>query len=612
MINQQRKLYDLETPKMALSYPSTRKTLSQINFFQTCGLRGMVIPEEVTHDQIIYSQTGNVMPSENFACRLAIVGFGPRGLGALEALANGASNFSGSIEVDIFDPNKFLGSGPNYDPDQSDFCILNIPVRALKFDPGSVLSGHIQPYASWSSKDDNLNSFPPRSFIGKYLTKRFNALCKATDTKISISHKRAIVTGFERDDAGWWLSNVTGKHGPYDEILLTQGQPATDPDPQMVRWIDHAKQNDLELLPAYPANTLIDAANDWSDRTIAVRGLGLTTFDVVRMLTGGLGGKFLNGEYIKSGHEPRKILPFSLNGLPPAPKPATLDIEDGFNLTAEETRAFETALSASIFKTSQDALKTLTDALIEPTVRILGELGSLIEKDDVKCWLAIELDAPGSQETDGAIETLKLYIAIAHGQTPPCIGYVVGQVWHNWQNELRESFNTKHKDPETKAAIIGFDESLKRFSAGPPVEAAEELLILIETGLVSLCMVEDPAVILDTKGWRLVDGNDALFASVMIDAVLPSPNLEIISDQFIKSCVDRQLAVQIFDDLGARTTPDGQLVNSNGSTGLGICALGRLAFGSVISVDSLNDCFGPSTTRWAKGVLERVAKPDAH
>jgi len=38
----------------------------------------------------------------------------------------------------------------------------------------------------------------------------------------------------------------------------------------------------------------------------------------------------------------------------------------------------------------------------------------------------------------------------------------------------------------------------------------------------------------------------------------------------------------------------------------GLCLLGRLALGSVVAADSLHDCFGEASHRWAEGVVDRL------
>jgi len=66
---------------------------------------------------------------------VAVVGMGPRGLGALEALAAAiarrAPTQPGGVGVEVFDPLPWPSAGPNFSPEQSPLCRLNIPLRAV-------------------------------------------------------------------------------------------------------------------------------------------------------------------------------------------------------------------------------------------------------------------------------------------------------------------------------------------------------------------------------------------------------------------------------------------------------------------------------------------------
>ncbi|MFT6022967.1 MAG: putative NAD(P)/FAD-binding protein YdhS [Ascidiaceihabitans sp.] len=538
--------------------------------------------------------------------RLAIIGFGPRGLGALEALADQVSGKRAAVKIDIFDPFQWTGAGPNFNPDQSDLCILNIPVRALDIDPPAQIAHRIAPFPEWSKTTYQPDDFPPRSDLGAYLHARFHALCSETDGFFDMRHFQNPVTTLSKSDDGWWVDAQGKQHGPYDEVLLTQGQPDTAPDPQLKRWMGHATDHSLELRPAYPANALIDAAKNWAGKTVAVRGLGLSTLDVVRMLTMGLGGEFKDGVYIRSGNEPHKILPFSLDGTPPASKPATGKLDDRFSPNGQETQDFEAALSATLSQDPADALDTICEALIKPTARILRECDASKTENDVRIWLDAECKNPGTQDARDAVSALGGDIEMAHGRQAPSVGYVVGQLWRKWQNEIRSGVNSVQHRPETAAAIVGFDEGLKRFSYGPPVSASEDLLALINAGVVSLCAVDGPAVILQPDGWCLLEGEEAFSASIMVDAVLPNPDLLRVTDLLIATSVSNGNMHPIADGLGAHVLPNGQMMGSDGNPQQGFCMLGRLSLGSVIAADSLHDCFGSSTTRWAEGVVERI------
>jgi len=545
------------------------------------------------------------MTDKKPAVTLALVGCGPRGLGALEALAEEAMNAAAPVDVKIFDTADALGAGPNFHPHESDLCSLNIPVRILDIDPPAILREHIDTFQSWSSENYDPDAFPPRCDLGRYLSARLAALEHTTSEFFKIATVSAKANALTQDTDGWWIVAENTEHGPFDEVLLTVGQPRTDLDPQLRRWTEHAKTNDLDLMSAYPGTDLLKAAKNWAGKTVAVRGLGLSTHDVLRLLTIGQSGRFEEGRYIRSGNEPRKILPFSLDGTPPAPKPATADIDAQFDLLDAEIDSFRNALTIAVAQSAKHALHTICDALLAPTFRIVTKCGGTCTEDGIRNWLDSECSNPGSQDTQDTLAALRLTIKMAHAQVPPSEGYVIGQIWRKLQNDIRKGVNSAEMPSETAAAIIGFDEGLKRYSYGPPVSASEQLLALINDGLVSLQAVADPDIVQDKSGWRLIEGKDELLAQVMIDAVLPSPHLDHVSDPLIKDGIAQGRMSMVKGVHGAKTRADGQLLGPDGSVSAGLSLLGRLAHGSVIAADSLHDCLGDTAQRWAKGVSNR-------
>ena len=545
------------------------------------------------------------MPTDNRRPRIAIIGMGPRGLGALEALATQLSSTNLTVDVDIFDPVEHLGAGPNFCPGESEFCLLNIPVREVSVAPPEFPGATVGQFSDWPSLADDPDKFPPRAILGEYFEERYRDLARNAKA-LHLSQRPETVTDIQSDGDGWWIETDHQRFGPYSEVLLTQGQPATKPDKQLARWIDHARKNGVDLMPAYPGTDLLKAAKNWAGKNVAIRGLGLSTLDVLRILTCGLGGRFENGHYQRSGQEPACILPFSLNGHAPVAKPDNADLDKRFDPTEDETNAFETALEEATDKAPEAALDRLCEALIEPVLRILNEAGNPLNASDVKRWLSTERDAPGSQETQSPTEALRTGVSIAEGETPPSIGYVLGQLWRKWQNALRIGFNSAQITPETAKALIGFDEGLKRYSYGPPVRSAKELLALIDAGLVDLRAADDPDITLVEDGWQMFQDGTVMTVSAIVDAVMPPPALEQSTDSLMISLISNGKICALQDGLGAQTQADGQLLIQDGNVQLGLSLLGRQALGSVIAVDSIHDCFGAATDRWAKGVISRI------
>lgn len=545
--------------------------------------------------------------------RIAVVGLGPRALGALEAFAGQSAGSGQRLAVDLFDSFPWPGAGPNFSPDQTPLCLLNIPLRGITMGAPRWTGAGTGTFGDWlGPAGADPERYPARAELGGYLAARFADLRNNPPAGLRLSRFDDVIRAVVRDEGGWWLTGSDGRHGPYAEILLTQGQPSTRPDDQLARWQTHARNCKADLVAAYPDHRLMRIAAGWTGRRVAVRGLGLSTLDVVRMLTCGAGGRFGDGRYHPSGREPAVILPFSLDGHAPVPKPATAALDARFDPTDPETDAFGAAVAAALGQGSDAALQTICAAMVAPARRILGQVSVPQAADDLEAWLEAERDRPGSQETRSPAEVLTAGIAEATGRAAPSAGYVVGQLMRKWQDRFRQAFNPSAETaPATAAAIVGFDDGLKRYSYGPPVSSSQELAILIEAGLVDLRAAEDPDILLTEDGWQLVDDDASARVTAMVDAVLPSPDLDALRDPLMTDLIGAGRAVAVDPGLGARTAPDGRLLDTDGRPQDGLCLLGRLALGSVVAVDSIHDCFGAAADRWAEGALSRLSRQAA-
>lgn len=535
--------------------------------------------------------------------KIAIVGLGPRGLGALEQLIHEAIARRAHIQVDVFDPYPESGAGPNFDPREPRHCLLNIPIRDIDLRQPNGLD--FEPVAEWLGHRFSDDDFPPRAEIGNYLKQRLVKLIDlAPNVKaLQVSER---IESLQRVRNAWHIRSESTSYGPYAEVLIVPGQPHTRPDDQLAKWKRHATDHKVTLATAYPARFLQKAAGQWSGQTVAIRGFALSSFDVIRVLTIGLGGRFSDGRYVASGREPARIVPFSLDGKPPYPKPETRELDLQYEPTRGETDVFRKA----VFEASNGALEAtqsrLTEALSTPVSRILSIFGADESHSTVYDWLLSEWSDPGCQEKGSGLDVLKNGIAMAEGASLPSIGYAVGQVWRKWQDPLRQAYNPARTPSATAAAIVGFDEGLKRYSYGPPANSCRELISLINDDIVSVDWARDPDITPINTGWQLDVEGRSVTTKVLIDAVLPSPDPRKVETALISGLIaDGYLTTM--DDLGARTAPDGRLIGDDDKPVQGLSLLGRLALGSVIAADSLHDCFSASSARWAEGVLSRIS-----
>lgn len=545
--------------------------------------------------------------------RLAIIGGGPRGLAALEAIAVRAAADGVRVEVTVFEAHSSPGAGPHHDPAQPKLNRLNIARRSIDIEAAGYPGAAVGSFAQWAEQalfGEAADDYPSRRDLGRFLQTRWHDLLDNAPTDLGLDLVRAHVTGLRRSRSGWSVIADEKAHDGFDEVLMTLGhQPAEDP--QIATWQKHAARSGAMLMPAYPSNLLLDAARGWRERTVAIRGLGLSTIDVMRLLTVGLGGQFEPAGdrlvYRRSASEPVRLLPFSLNGIPPTPKPATARIDAAFDIGEVELDDFERALLKDLGTHPDSAVETIRDRLSALSGAVLDRVGHSRGATRAREWIEAELSDDGQPADQRPPATILAdQLAMALGERQPDAGYAIGQVWRKLQTPLRRAYNTAAVEASAAERLVAFDEGLKRYSYGPPATAAREMLALIKAGVVDLRAVDDPDVAMVKDGWRLSVDEGEASASVMIDAVLPGPTLKRVSGAVIAGLRDEGLLVGVGDKLGARTLPDARVIGSDGVPVAGLALLGRLALGSVVATDSVHDCFGAAVGRYADGLVARA------
>ncbi|CAN0474178.1 unnamed protein product, partial [Phaeothamnion confervicola] len=104
--------------------------------------------------------------------RVAIVGFGPKGLFALERLLHHLDGRC-RIAVDAYEPHEAPGAGPVYDPCQPDYLRMNIAAERLDLWPGdnsAVPSLERRSFGEWTGRRSPQGDerYPPRALVGRY------------------------------------------------------------------------------------------------------------------------------------------------------------------------------------------------------------------------------------------------------------------------------------------------------------------------------------------------------------------------------------------------------------------------------------------------------------
>jgi uncharacterized NAD(P)/FAD-binding protein YdhS len=269
---------------------------------------------------------------------VAIVGLGPWGLCVLERLLSGFLKLTPaerSLHVHCFEPNS-PGAGV-HDTSEPDYLLLNTVAGQVSLFAAADrdgLSSHYQSksFLQWvrdegyalpavstcaGSEERPIagTDFLPRSMFGRYALWCFHRLidCLPPGVEVTLHRDRIeridnLTNGLER------LQTSAGTPLHVHHVFLTTGHTSSNVDERMVA--------------VYPADNLLARVPDRAD--VAITGMGLVAVDALAALTYGRGGSFARAgdgrlEYRASGREP-SIRLLSRSGLCFQCRPAsTLD-----------------------------------------------------------------------------------------------------------------------------------------------------------------------------------------------------------------------------------------------------------------------------------------------
>jgi uncharacterized NAD(P)/FAD-binding protein YdhS len=172
------------------------------------------------------------------------------------------------------------------------------------------------------------DDYPSRAFYGHYLEWVFRRTLRSAPDAVTVTVHRARAIRLDDDDEDGRtrrqllaLDNGRTLRG-LDAVVLAQGHLPAAPTPQQERFTGYAAEHGLRYLPpANPADLEADLAAIRPGEPVLLRGLGLNFFDHVALLTTGRGGSFHRDDdvdgltYVPSGREPR-ILAGSRRGVP--------------------------------------------------------------------------------------------------------------------------------------------------------------------------------------------------------------------------------------------------------------------------------------------------------
>lgn len=267
---------------------------------------------------------------------VAIIGIGPRGTYAIDFLTRilAAYPLDERVDVHLVEPHEF-GAGNVYCTTQPEYLLMNTAASQLTafadeklgsldpFEPGPSMHAWLQASGVALGPDE----FPARAAHGRYLNAALKTICERALPRVTIHPWKCRALDLQSMDGRHQITLEEG-FTPImaDVVLLTTGHSshasAMHDKLSAFSAEQHRRGNKkIRFLPSiYPVERNIETLD--ADLCLGIVGLGLTFLDGLAAATVGKGGRFERDRlgqlvYHRSGNEP-KIVSWSLKGLPPS------------------------------------------------------------------------------------------------------------------------------------------------------------------------------------------------------------------------------------------------------------------------------------------------------
>ncbi|MEU8804532.1 FAD/NAD(P)-binding protein [Spirillospora sp. NPDC048819] len=255
---------------------------------------------------------------------VALIGLGPRGLSVRERLLVRlhAAPPDGTVTIWAFDRVEH-GAGRIWRTGQPPWLAANTSAAEVSIHSAdSPLlprgGGHPHSMVDWAGLAPD--QYPSRRLYGRYLAQAFESLRAKTPRGVDVRPVLEEVTSMTRAEAGRLRITAGDVEISVDKAVIATGHPELEPTREEIIFRAHAAGHPGTgyIGPGLAAEMPLEEIPP--DATMAIRGLGLTFYDLVRSMTIGRGGRFTEGadgdlRYIPSGHE-RRLLAGSRSGLP--------------------------------------------------------------------------------------------------------------------------------------------------------------------------------------------------------------------------------------------------------------------------------------------------------
>ncbi|WP_040585238.1 FAD/NAD(P)-binding protein [Segniliparus rugosus] len=536
------------------------------------------------------------------AYEICVIGAGPRGLAVVERICANERAARGHcrVVVHVVDP-WAPGAGSVWRTDQSGHLLMNtVAAQITVFTDESLrIEGPIEhgpTLYAWAKALPNPNaeaialtenSYPSRALYGQYLRDAFARVARAAPEHVTIvTHRSKAVAmadahGFDQGPQGVRLEDGT-RLNSLDAVVLAIGHVSTRLSPQEAKAASLARIHGLRhIAPSNPADVDLSFAKP-GDRVV-LRGLGLNFFDYMALLTTGRGGKFWRDEetvkYEPSGQEPilcassRRGVPYHARGVNQKGAygrhtPRLLTPERIAQLQDQARAGKKVQFKADLWPLiSREAESVYYERVLvrrgEESAGFVErylhapqeEIPALLERFDFdsdqrfswerlqRPWGSREF-ADKSDFTAWVLEHLRADVRHAKAGNVDGPLKAALDVLRDLRNEIRLVVDHGGLDGESyRKDLEGWYTPLNAFlSIGPPVSRIEELIALVEAGVVELLGpgmrvafdTAEPAVVAESP---FVPGS-VVRAKTLVEARLQEPDLRRADDPLLRFLLD--------------------------------------------------------------------------
>ncbi|CAL9391967.1 FAD/NAD(P)-binding protein [Streptomyces sp. Tu 3180] len=429
------------------------------------------------------------------------------------------------------------------------------------------------------------DDYPSRAFYGRYLEDVYARVVSGAPphVRIRVHQARAVALQERPGDGAQRIVMSDGETlDGLDAVVLAQGHvPAGVPAAQEELSRRARAHGLLHVLPANPAD--LDLSDVRSGETVLLRGLGLNFFDHMALLTVGRGGRFdrVGGRlvYRPSGREPR-IVAGSRRGVPYHARGANEKGAHG----RHEPRLLTEEVGAALRERAVDGERVYFGTDLWPLITrevesvyygaLLAARGRAAEREGfVRRYVALSADPARTDElldaygiapderwdwerilrpygdrrfADRAEFRRWLLEHLREDVREALAGNVNGplkaalDVLRDLRNEIRIAIDHGGLDGNSyRDEVEGWYTPLNAFlSIGPPVSRIEEMIALLEAGVLDL-VGPGMRVRIDPAAGAFVAESDRVggpspHARVLVEARLPEPDLRRTADPLLR------------------------------------------------------------------------------